>query len=118
MTNLTENLEENLEELKQKKRELDNHIHQVSTMTERQKLLDLQNEVKEDRQRVKELEETAYQVAIENKSKIKTLLDEAERLRLESFDISADAWELQNRLHGKQVEMIKLRETIEKAKSL
>jgi hypothetical protein len=35
---------------------------------------------------------------------------------LESFDITADAFDLQNRLQGRQVELIKLRETIEKAK--
>jgi hypothetical protein len=104
----------NLEDLEKKKRELDEQIHLTKTSNERQKLEDLENEVKLGRVRVTELEETAYQVAIANKSKIKTLLDEAERLRLESFDITADAWELQNRLHGKQVEMIKLRETIEK----
>jgi hypothetical protein len=82
-------------------------------MAERRKLVDLQDEVKQGRQSVKELEAKAYEVAIANKSRIKTLLDEVERLRLESLDISSDAWELQNRLQGKQIEVIKLREEIE-----
>jgi hypothetical protein len=114
MTNLTENLEE----LKQEKRELDAKIHLTATMVERKKLEDLQEEVALGRARVEELNARAYEVSISNQAEIKTHLDAVEMLKLQSFDITADAWELQNRLHGKQVEMIKLREAIEKAKSL
>jgi seryl-tRNA synthetase len=108
------NWKENLDELQQKKRELDEQIHLASTMTERQKLLNLQAEVAKDRQRVKELEAKAYEVAIANKPKIKHHLDEAERLRLESFDISADVWELQSRLKTKQTEMYQLQKIVER----
>jgi hypothetical protein len=103
-----------LEELQQMRKDLDNHIHLAATMTERQKLLSLQNEVTADRAQVKELEAKAYEVAIANKPKIKNHLDEAERLRLESFDINADSWELQNRLKTKQIEVFRLQKLIEK----
>ncbi len=51
-----------------------------------------------------------------NKAKIKTHLDEAERLRLESFDLSADAWEMQTRVKAKQVEMYQLEQAIKQVK--
>jgi hypothetical protein len=111
-------MNDNLEELKQQKSELEERIFLVATMTERQKLEDLENEVKLGRVRVKELEAEAYNVSIANQSEINAHLAEVERLRLESFDISADAFDLQNRLQARQIELIKLRETIEKAKSL
>jgi hypothetical protein len=101
-----------LEELQQMRKDLDEHIHLAATMDERQKLINLQNEVAEDRQKAKQLEARAYEVAIANKPKIKHHLDEAERLRLESFDINADAWEMQHRLRAKQVEMIQLEKAI------
>ncbi len=103
-----------LAELQQMRKDLDEHIHLAATMTERQNLLNLQGEVAKDRQKVKELEATAYEVAIANKPKIKHHLDEAERLRLESFDISADAWELQNRLKAKQTEVFRLQKVVER----
>jgi hypothetical protein len=109
-------MEENLQELKQQKIELEKQIFLVSTMTERQKLADLEDEVKLGRVRVKELEAKAYDVSIANQSEINAHLAEVERLRLESFDIEADAFDLQNRLQGRQVELIKLREAIEKSK--
>jgi hypothetical protein len=101
-----------LEELQQMKRDLDEHIHLAETVSERQKLADLRDEVTADRAKVKELEAKAYQVAIANKSKIKTHLEEAERLRLESLDISMDSWELQSRLKAKRVEMHQLEQAI------
>jgi len=105
---------QDLDELQQKRRELDEQIHLAATMTERQKLLNLQDEVAKDRQRVKELEAKAYEVGIANKPKIKHHLDEAERLRLESFEISADSWELQSRLKTKQTEMYQLQKIVER----
>jgi hypothetical protein len=104
---------EDLNELKQMKKVLDDQIHLAATMTERQKLLALQDEVAKDRQRAKELEAKAYEVAIANKPKIQHHLDEAERLRLESFDINADAWELQHRLKTKQIEVFRLQKVVE-----
>ncbi len=105
---------QDLDELQQKRRELDDQIHLAATMSERQKLLNLLDEVAKDRQKAKELEARAYEVAIANKPKIKHHLDEAERLRLESFDINADAWGLQNRLKTKQTEVFRLQKVIEK----
>jgi hypothetical protein len=105
-----------LEDLLQMRKDLDEHIHLAATLSERQKLADLRNEVTADRAKVKELETRANQVAIANQSRIKTHLDEAERLRLESFDLSADSWELQNRLRAKQVEMYQLEKAIKDAR--
>ncbi len=85
-----------LEELQQMKNVLDDQIHLAETSAERQKLADLQNEIAEDRARVKELNARSYQVAIENKSKIKFHLETAENLRLQSLDLSVDAWTLEN----------------------
>jgi hypothetical protein len=101
----TQELEQQLEETKQK-------LHFSRTIVERQKLSEVENEVAADRAKVKELEAKAYEVAIVNKPKIKHHLDEAERLRLESFDISADAWELQSRLKTKQTEMYQLQKIV------
>ncbi len=103
---------QDLDELQQKRRELDEQIQLAATITERQQLLNLQAEVASDRAKVKELEAKSYEVAIANKAQIKIHLDEAERLRLESFDLSADAWEMQTRLRVKQVEMIQLEKAI------
>jgi seryl-tRNA synthetase len=105
---------QDLDELQEKRRELDEQIHLAATMTERQKLSNLQDEVAKDRQKVKELEARAYEVAIRNKPLIKNHLDEAERLRLESFDISADAWEVQTRLKTKQTEVFRLQKVVER----
>jgi seryl-tRNA synthetase len=105
---------QDLDDLQEKRRELDEQIHLAATMTERQKLLNLQDEVAADRVKVKELEARAYEVAIANKPKIKNHLDEAERLRLESFEISADVWELQSRLKAKQTEMYQLQKVVER----
>jgi hypothetical protein len=105
-----------LEELKQMKSDLDEHIHLAETVSERQKLANLQNEIAEDRARVKELNARSYQVAIANQSRIKSLLEEAEKLRLESLDLSVDAWTLENNLRSKTVEMYQLEKAIKQVK--
>jgi hypothetical protein len=105
-----------LEELKQMKSDLDGFIHIAETASERQKLADLQNEVAEDRTRVKELNARAYQIAIANQSKIKFHLESAEKLRLESLDISVDAWTLENNLRSKTVAMYQLEKAIKQVK--
>jgi hypothetical protein len=105
-----------LEELKQMKSDLDEHIHLAETVSERQKLADLQSEIAEDRTRVKELNARAYQIAIENQSKIKFHLESAEKLRLESLDISVDAWTLENNLRSKTVAMYQLEKAIKQVK--
>jgi uncharacterized protein YlxW (UPF0749 family) len=108
---------EDLNELRQMKNVLDDQIHLAETSAERQKLADLQNEIAEDRTRVKELNAKAYQIAIANQSKIKFHLEEAEKLRLESLDISVDAWALENGLRTKQQEIYKLEKAIKDAKN-
>jgi hypothetical protein len=98
-------LERELEATKEK-------LHFSRTLADRQRLLTLRSDVAFDRAKVKELEAKACEVGIKNKLLIKNHLDEAERLRLESFDISADAWELQSRLRTKQTEMYQLQKAI------
>ncbi len=105
-----------LDELQQMKRDLDNHIHLAETVSERQKLADLRNEIAADRARVKELNARSYQVALANQSKIKFHLDEAEKLRLESVDLSMDAWSLENLLKSKQIELYQLERTVKESK--
>ncbi len=105
-----------LEDLKKMKDDLDGFIHIAETASERQKLADLQSEIAADRARVKELNARAYQIAIENQSKIKFHLESAEKLRLESLDISVDAWALENNLRSKTVEMYQLEKAIKDAK--
>jgi hypothetical protein len=101
-----------LEELQQMKKDLDKHIHLAETVSERQKLSDLQNEITADRKRAKELNARSCQIALANKSKIKFHLDSAENLRLESVDLSVDAWALENLLKSKQIELYQLEKAI------
>jgi chromosome segregation ATPase len=104
-TDNTHELEQQLQATKEK-------LHFSRTMKERQRLLTLQNEVSADFKRVKELQNKAYEVAIANKSEIKRLNDAAEKLRLESVDITVDAWQLENNLKGKRAEMWQLEKAI------
>jgi hypothetical protein len=106
-----------LEELQQMRKDLDDHIRLAETVSERQKLSDLHNEIMADRKRAKELNAMSYQVAIANKSKIKFHLEEAEKLRLESVDLSVDAWSLENLLKSKQIEFYQLEKTIKESKN-
>ncbi len=101
----TQRLEKELEATKEK-------LHFSRTLAERQRLLALQNEVAEDFKRVKELRDKSYTVGISHKAEIKRLNDEAERLRLESLDLSMDSWELENRLKNKRAEMWQLEKSI------
>ncbi len=106
-----------LEELQQMKKDLDKHIHLAETVSEREKLADLQNEISLDRARARELNARSYQIALANKSKIKFHLEEAEKLRLESVDLSVDAWALENLLKSKQIELYQLEKTIKESKN-
>ncbi len=99
-------------DLEKQQSELAEQLAFAKTMNERQRLLTLQNEVAEDFKRVKELRNRAYEVAIANKSEIKSLNDAAEKLRLESVDITVDAWQLENNLKTKRAEMWQLEKAI------
>jgi predicted nucleic acid-binding Zn-ribbon protein len=106
----TQELEQQLEETKQK-------LHFSRTIVERQKLSQLENEVAEDFKRVKELRSKSYEIAIANQSRIKSLNDEAEKLRLESVDLSVDFWQLENNLKVKRAEMWQLEKAIADSKN-
>ncbi len=101
-----------LEELEKMKVELEGYIFEAATVEERQKLAKLEAEVSAGRKQVKELNAKAYEVAIANKAQIKIHLDEAERLRLESLDLSIDEWQLEIKVQGMQQEMYQLEEII------
>ncbi len=105
----TQRLEKELEATKEK-------LYFSRTLAERQRLLALQNDVAEDFKRVKELRDKAYAVGMSNKAEIKRLNDEAERLRLESLDLSMDSWELENNLKTKRAEMWQLEKVIADSK--
>jgi hypothetical protein len=106
-----------LEELQKLKTDLQFHINQAATAEERQKLADLQNEVAQGFKQVKELRDKAYVVGMSNKAEIKRLNDEAERLRLESLDLSMDSWQLENDLKTKRAEMWQLEKVIADSKN-
>jgi hypothetical protein len=101
----TQRLEKELEATKEK-------LYFSRTLAERQRLLTLQNEVAEDFKLMNELRNKSYEVAIANKSEIKRLNDEAEKLRLESLELSMDSWELENNLKTKRAEMWQLEKVI------
>ncbi len=106
----TQRLEKELESTKEK-------LHFSRTLAERQRLLVLQKEVAEDFKLVKELRDKAYTVGMSHKAEIKRLNDEAERLRLESLDLSMDSWELENNLKTKRAEMWQLEKAIADSKN-
>jgi predicted nucleic acid-binding Zn-ribbon protein len=106
----TKRLEQELEATKEK-------LHFSRTLAERKRLLTLQNEVAEDFKRVKHLRNKSYEVAIANKAKIKSLNDEVEKLKLESVDLSVDAWQLENNLKTKRAEIWQLEKTIADSKN-
>ncbi len=106
----TQRLEKELESTKEK-------LHFSRTLAERQRLLALQGEVSEDFRQMNELRNKSYEVAIANKAKIKSLNDEAEKLKLESVDLSVDAWQLENNLKAKRAEIWQLEKTIADSKN-
>ncbi len=106
----TQRLEQELESTKEK-------LHFSRTLAERQRLLVLQKEVAEDFKLVKELRDKSYTVGMSHKAEIKRLNDEAERLRLESLDLSMDSWELENNLKTKRAEMWQLEKVIADSKN-
>ncbi len=101
----TKRLEQELEATKEK-------LFFSRTLADRQRLLALQGEVAEGFNQVKQLRDKAYAVGMSNKAEIKRLNDKAERLRLESLDLSMDSWELENNLKTKRAEMWQLEKAI------
>ncbi len=106
----TQRLEQELEATKEK-------LYFSRTLAERQRLLTLQTQVAEDFRQMNELRNKSFEVAVANKAKIKSLIDEAEKLRLESVDLSVDAWQLENNLKAKRAEMWRLEKTIADSKN-
>ncbi len=107
-----------LEELNKLKTDIDFHIHQAETVSEREKLETLRGEITADYKLSNELQARSIEIAIKNQSRIKALQDEAEKLRCESIDLSVDAVGLKQRLSLKQVEFYRLEKAIKDKKNV
>jgi hypothetical protein len=105
-----------LEELNKLKTDIDFHIHQAETASERENLENLLSEITADNKNARELDDKAKEIAIRNQSKIKSLLAEVEKLRFESIDLSVDALALKQRLGLKQTQAYQLEKAIKEKK--
>ncbi len=101
-----------LEELSKLKTDLDFHIYQAETASEREKLENLRSEIAADYKRSNELQAKAIEIAAANQSKIKALQAEAEKLRSESINLSVESVILKQLLSPKQAELYRLQKII------
>ncbi len=106
-----------LETLQAEQADLNGRLHLARTMQPRQELLNLENQVNADRQKVKELRALAYTVACKNKGEIDRLKIEAARLSNASISLENEAVMLELTLRPKQQEINELRKQIEADKS-
>ncbi len=102
-----------LETLQAEQADLNGRLHLARTMKPRQQLLDLENKVNADRQRVKELRALAYDTAVKNKAEIDRLKLETARLINESISIDNEAVMVELTLRPRQQEVNELRQQIE-----
>jgi myo-inositol catabolism protein IolC len=109
MTNWTDELET----LQAEQADLNGRLHLARTMKPRQQLLDLENEVNADRQRIKQLRQLAYDTATRNKAEIDRLKLETARLINESISIDNEAVMVELTLRPRQQEINELRQQIE-----
>jgi predicted nucleic acid-binding Zn-ribbon protein len=107
-----------LETLQAEQEDLNGRLHLARTLKPRQELLNLENEVNADRQRVKELRALAYATSLKNKPEIERLKLETARLINESISIDNESVILELSLRPKQQELTELRKQIEADKSL
>ncbi len=102
-----------LQTLQNEDRILQEKLHLARTMQPRQQLLELENEVNADRQRVKDLRALGYSVAVKNKGEIDRLKIETARLINESISIDNESVMLELSLRLKQQQLTELRRQIE-----
>jgi hypothetical protein len=102
-----------LQTLQAEDKVLQEKLHLARTMQPRQRLLELEREVSADKQKVKDLSATSYQIAVKNAPEIQRLYAEIARLKSESIDLDADAAVLQLQVRGKQQQMFQLRASIQ-----
>jgi RNase adaptor protein for sRNA GlmZ degradation len=112
------NWADELETLQAEQADLNGRFHLARTMKPRQQLLDLENAVNVDRQRVKELRQLAYDTSTKNKSEIDRLKLETARLINESISIDNEAVMVELTLRPRQQEINELRKQIEADKNL
>jgi hypothetical protein len=102
-----------LETLQAEEQDLKARLHLARTMKPRQQLLDLENDVNSDRQRVKELRQLAYDTSVKNRSEIDRLKLETARLINESISLDNEAVMVELTLRPRQQEINELRQQIE-----
>jgi hypothetical protein len=102
-----------LETLQAEEADLEARMHLARTMKPRQELLELENAVNSDRQRVKDLRALAYDTAVKNKAEIDRLKLETARLINESISIDNEAVMVELTLRPRQQEINELRQQIE-----
>jgi predicted nucleic acid-binding Zn-ribbon protein len=107
-----------LQALEAEQADLNGRLHLARTMQPRQELLNLENQVNADRQKVKELRALAYDTAIKHKGEIDRLKIEAARLSNSSIALENEAVMLELTLRPRQQEINELRKQIEADKSL
>jgi hypothetical protein len=107
-----------LETLQAEQEDLSGRLHLARTMQPRQELLNLENEVNADRQRVKELRALAYATSLKNKPEIERLKLETARLINESVSIDNESVMVELTLRPRQQEINELRQQIEADKIL
>jgi predicted nucleic acid-binding Zn-ribbon protein len=111
------NWTDELQALETEQQDLNGRLHLARSMKPRQDLLNLENQVNADRQRVKDLRALAYDTSVKNKSKIDRLKLETARLINESISIDNEAVMVELTLRPKQQEINELRKQIEADKN-
>jgi predicted nucleic acid-binding Zn-ribbon protein len=111
------NWTDELQALETEQQDLNGRLHLARSMKPRQELLNLENQVNADRQRVKDLRALAYDTAVKNKSEIDRLKLETARLINESISIDNEAVMIELTLRPKQQEINELRKQIEADKN-
>jgi hypothetical protein len=106
-----------LEELQQMKKDLDKHIHLAETVSERQKLANLQNEISLDRKRVAELRSLAYETSVKNKPEVERLKLQTALLITASIELDNESVMLEQALKAKYQELTELTQQIEANKN-
>jgi predicted nucleic acid-binding Zn-ribbon protein len=111
------NWADELQALETEQQDLNGRLHLARSMKPRQELLNLENDVNADRQRVKDLRALAYDTSVKNRSEIDRLKLETARLINESISIDNEAVMVELTLRPKQQEINELRKQIEADKN-
>jgi hypothetical protein len=105
-------MSERLEELKKMKVDLEGFIFEAATASEREQLENLRSEIAVDYRLANELQAQAIEIAAANRSKIKALQDEAEKLRSDSINLSVESEVLKQGLSRKHAQAYQLEKAV------